>query len=101
MNRLASRTDPLAKAEFFYDVDGNPSHRIDRKGQITTRTYDALNRLHQITSPRPVDDHDTYNSGNRLTLIDDSLNGQISREYRCARSADEGTYRARNHRLHV
>ena len=36
-NRLASRTNPLGPAEtFLYDVNGNPSHRADRKGQVTT-----------------------------------------------------------------
>ncbi|MGE0471767.1 MAG: RHS repeat domain-containing protein [Nitrospira sp.] len=46
MNRLSGRTDPLGRSESYaYDLVGNLKQFTDRKGQTTTFTYDALNRL--------------------------------------------------------
>ena len=50
MDRLASRTDPLLRAESYaYDLGGNLTTFTDRKSQATSRTYDALDRLGQVT----------------------------------------------------
>jgi YD repeat-containing protein len=40
-----TRTDPLTRDESFaYDLLGNVTSWTDRKGQVTTYEYDALNR---------------------------------------------------------
>ena len=44
MDQLDTRTDPLGRAErSTYDAGGNLATFTDRKGQVTTLTYDALN----------------------------------------------------------
>lgn len=44
--RLLTRVDGLNRTERFeYDKNGNVTKQTDRKGQVTTLQYDALNRL--------------------------------------------------------
>jgi len=43
---VASRTDPCGRSESStYDLRGNPASATDRKGQVTSRSYEALDRL--------------------------------------------------------
>ena len=65
---------PHQRRHYEYDDAGNPIAVTDRKGQVTTFTYDALNRRTQVigmTTPRPP--VSTYDAGNRLIQIVDSL----------------------------
>lgn len=62
-------------------MNGNPARRTDRKGQLTTRTYDPLNRLQQITYADSSAITYGYDSGNRLRTITDSGTGTITCEY--------------------
>jgi YD repeat-containing protein len=89
MDRVATRTDPLTRAESFaYDLNGNLTAWTDRKGQVTTYTYDALNRLtfvgYDTTGAPPTYASSvttTYDAGDRTTELVDSVAGTISRTY--------------------
>jgi RHS repeat-associated protein len=48
---------------------------------VTTRSYDALNRLHRITYADNSTITYTYDAGNRVTTIADSVSGTITRNY--------------------
>ncbi|MFI5460682.1 MAG: RHS repeat-associated core domain-containing protein [Isosphaerales bacterium] len=77
--------------QFFYDVFGNLTGTIDGRGLVTNYTYDALNRL--ATSAYNFDDASgvglqypstvayTWDKGNRLTKVVDSVAGTITRGY--------------------
>ena len=46
MDRVATRIDSLQRPESYgYDLEGNLVTTTDRKGQVTSLTYDPLNRL--------------------------------------------------------
>jgi RHS repeat-associated protein len=88
MDRQITRKDPLLNQESKqYDLSGNLSQTTDRKGQVTTYSYDGLNRktfagygtlagpTYQSTTAY------TYDAGNRLTGITDSVTGAITRGY--------------------
>jgi YD repeat-containing protein len=47
MDRVKTRIDPLLRPpeSFSYDPNGNLVSSTDRKGQVTSLTYDPLNRL--------------------------------------------------------
>ncbi|HEU4890872.1 MAG TPA: RHS repeat-associated core domain-containing protein [Vicinamibacterales bacterium] len=83
MGRMASRTDPLLRAETFsYDLRGNPHVWIDRKGQITTRSYDHLDRLEQIEYGDASTITYTYDDRGRIRQLDDSAsNASIVRTF--------------------
>jgi RHS repeat-associated protein len=82
MDRLTTRRDPLLKTEsYVYDNSGNLTQFTDRKGQITTNDYDALNRRTQVTYNDGSTTTYTYDKGNRLTQIADSIAGTITRTY--------------------
>ena len=51
----------------------------DRKSQVTTFTYDALQRRTQTTFQGGSTITYTYDGGNRLTQLVDSQNGTITR----------------------
>jgi RHS repeat-associated protein len=53
----------------------------DRKGQATTSTYDALNRLSTAAYADGSTLSYTYDLGNRITQLQDSLGGTITRVY--------------------
>ncbi|MFO1387701.1 RHS repeat-associated core domain-containing protein [Cellvibrio sp.] len=81
-NRPKTYTDPLGKIETYnYDLGGNLTSVIDRKGQTTSYTYDSLNRLSQITYHDGSTIKITWDSGNRATQFVDSVNGTITRTY--------------------
>jgi RHS repeat-associated protein len=89
MDRIATRTDPLSRQESFtYDVNGNLVTWTDRKGQITSYTYDALDRPSVVgfgttgTPPTYASTiTTTYDGGDRLTQVVDSMAGTITRAY--------------------
>jgi RHS repeat-associated protein len=75
MGRLASRTDPLLQTESFtYDLDGSLIEQVDRKGQITSRSYDQLRRLSEVQYADGSTVTYTYDNGNRVTTVADSVN---------------------------
>src|SRR5579872_4467701 len=83
--------DPLLRQESYgYDLSGNLVSATDRKGQVTTFTYDALNRLKFVGFNAVVSGGSTtyestisytYDAGNRMTQGVDSAGGTITRTY--------------------
>ena len=51
----------------------------DRKSQDTSYSYDALDRLSQVTFGDASTITYTYDAGDRMTQIADSANGTITR----------------------
>ena len=88
-DRMSSMTDALAhKATASYEAGGKVRQSIDNKGQITNRTYDALGRLTSISyganaggTTSASNTAFTWDSGNRLTKVVDSVSGTITRNY--------------------
>jgi len=91
MDRVQTRTDPLLRGESFdYDPNGNLVSATDRKGQVTSFTYDPLNRLTLVgyntvvnggvTSYESTTGY-TYDAGNRMTQAVDSAGGTITEAY--------------------
>jgi len=85
MDRLQTTTDPLLRQESFtYDLNGNPQSVTDRRNKVTTFQYDGLNRLNFVgygTTPGPTYEStttDTYDGGNRLSSVLDSVSGSIT-----------------------
>jgi RHS repeat-associated protein len=91
MDRVATYTDPLLRqAAFAYDPNGNLISATDRNGQVTTFGYDGLNRRTFVGFGTQVSGGNatyqstityTYDAGNRLTQIVDSVAGTITRTY--------------------
>jgi YD repeat-containing protein len=82
MDRLATRRDPLLRTESYqYDLAGNMSQFTDRKSQVTTYTYDGLNRRTGVSYADQSTTAYTYDKGNRLTQVVDSIAGTITRTY--------------------
>src|SRR5205809_5912665 len=82
MDRKTSRTDPLLRPEsYVYDNNGNLTTFTDRKSQITTTTYDALDRRALVTYNDNSTTSYTYDAGNRITQIVDSIGGTITFTY--------------------
>jgi len=84
-NRLTSRTDALAHGESWtYDEMSNLLTHTDRKGQLTQFNvvpYDALNRLKQVNYADGSTTALTWDAGDRVSPIIDSLSGTITRSY--------------------
>lgn len=82
-NRPTSRKDALLNTETAtYDGLSNLATVTDRKGQITTYQYDVLDRpsvttYHGGTTSTTY----TFDAGDRLTQVDDTVSGQITRGY--------------------
>jgi len=90
LNRVSSRTDSLSAAETYaYEPGGLISAFTDRKGQLTGWSYDGLGRPTQIgfgaTASQPTSYTatvgETWDAGDRLTQIVDSVSGTIARTY--------------------
>jgi RHS repeat-associated protein len=91
MDRVATRKDQLNRqASYAYDLTGNLASRTDRKGLVTSFTYDALNRAKLVgyntlvngsTTTYESTTAFTYDSGNRLTQAVDSAGGTITEAY--------------------
>jgi RHS repeat-associated protein len=90
MDRITSRQDPLLNTEAFaYDGNSNLVTFTDRKGQMTSYQYDGLNRrtfagfgttVSGATSYSSSITY-TYDAGNRITKIEDTRGGTITRTY--------------------
>jgi RHS repeat-associated protein len=91
MDRVLTRTDPLLRQEHYsYDFEGNLVSSTDRKNQVTSLTYDPLNRLKLVgyntvvnagvTSYESTVGY-TYDAGNRMTQAVDSAGGIITEAY--------------------
>lgn len=87
-DRILTSTDSSEHVERYeYDKAGNVVKLTDRRGVVTTSSYDVLNRLtfsgfgqisegvYQSTVTY------TYDSLDRITLLSDSLAGNITRSY--------------------
>jgi len=99
MDRLWTRTDALGNQECYgtlsggvcqttgYDGFGNLLQFTDRRGKLTTFSYDTLNRLAFAgygTQAGPSYESTvsyTYDAGDRLTNAADSLTGTITRGF--------------------
>ena len=83
MDRLATRRDPLLRTEsYLYDGNNNLTRFTDRRAQVTNYDpYDALNRRRTVTYQDSSTTNNTYDGGNRLTQINDSVAGLITRGY--------------------
>ncbi len=86
-DRLATRTDPLLNAEGYeYDELGNVTKFTDRRGKVAQFTYDALNRrtfagFGWNGSSYESTITNTYDAGDRLTQVVDSISGTTTRTY--------------------
>lgn len=85
-NRKTSRTDALTHPESWaWDGMGNLLTHTDRKGQLTQYAqvvpYDALDRLQRVDYADGSNVTLTWDAGNRLTVIADTVSGTITRVY--------------------
>jgi RHS repeat-associated protein len=83
-NRLSVREDPLDRDDTINSYDGfdNPLTTTDRKGQNATYTYDPLGRIATATL---ADGHVlayTWDGGNRLTQVNDTVSGTVNQVIR-------------------
>jgi RHS repeat-associated protein len=91
MDRITSRQDALLNTETFaYDANSNLVKTTDRKGLVTTYQYDGLNRRtfagFGTTGSGGTPSYSssityTFDAGNRITKIEDSRGGTITRTY--------------------
>ncbi|MGZ4828196.1 MAG: RHS repeat-associated core domain-containing protein, partial [Candidatus Angelobacter sp.] len=91
MDRVLTRTNPLLRQESYsYDLEGNLVSSTDRKNQVTSLTYDPLNRLKLVGYNTVVNGGNTtyestvgytYDAGNRMTQAVDSAGGTITETY--------------------
>ena len=81
--RQTARIDPLGNIEQVtaYDSADNVLTTIDRRGQSATFTYDPLNRISTATYVNGETVSYTWDEGDRLTQIQDSASGTITRSY--------------------
>jgi RHS repeat-associated protein len=89
-NRVMSRNDQLLAMEsYIYDSNGNLASFTDRKGQVSSFSYDGLNRRISAgfgaTPSAPTNFSNTitytFDGGDRLTQLVDSVAGTITRGY--------------------
>ena len=83
MNRLSTYTDALGKLATIDNRDGLGEilKATDRKGQVATYTFDALNRPSTASYADGSSVSYTFDLGGRLTQVQDSLGGTITRAY--------------------
>src|SRR3989442_5212948 len=88
MDRLATRKDALLNIESSqYDGVGNLLQFTDRRNKVTTMSYDAVDRLSFVgygTQSGPTYEStvsNTYDAGNRITQVVDSITGTITPGY--------------------
>lgn len=91
-DRLASKTDPLNHTvSYGYDGANNMTQVTDRNGKIATFSYDGLSRRTSAaygqtliggtpSSPDATVNY-TFDAGNRITQVADSVGGSVSRSY--------------------
>ena len=81
--RLTSVTDGTTVTSYTYDVNGNCLTRTDANGEVTTSTFDALNRLLTTATAKAgvTASSSTFTFdlvGNRRTVVE-ALSGQATR----------------------
>jgi RHS repeat-associated protein len=88
MDRPYVRKDALGNsATAQYDLNGNMTQATDRNGNVTTINYDGIDRptfFGYGTQAGPTYQStvsNTFDAGNRLTGVSDSITGAISRTY--------------------
>lgn len=90
MNRAATRKDALLRTETYaYETGGKLNKVTDRKSQVSGMTFDSLGRVTQRGFGATIALPTTYTStigytwdkGNRLTQLVDSVGGTITRTY--------------------
>ena len=90
LNLVSTKTDALTNAEtYLYGTNGKLSRITDRKSQVRGFTYDNRNRVSQVgfgaTVANPTSYTSTisytYDGGDRVTQITDSVGGTITRTY--------------------
>ena len=83
MDRALSRADALlhTASVLLYDENGNPRQVRDRKGQVTQTTFDPLDRPRVITWADASTTSLTWDAGNRLTQLTDSISGTVTRSW--------------------
>ena len=81
-NRLINRTDAMNQSESWaYDGMGHVITHIDRKGQASDISYDALNRRSLVSFADGSGIQASYDAGNRLTGLTDSVSGTLGWSY--------------------
>jgi YD repeat-containing protein len=81
MDRLATRKDALNRTENYqYDLAGNLTQFTDRKNQVATFQYDALNRRIQSTYADATTTF-TYDTVGRRIKASDSATGAGTIEF--------------------
>jgi RHS repeat-associated protein len=87
MNRRNSRTDARGKTETWnYDLNESITQHTDRRGIVTIYQYDGLDRMtfagfgYNGTSYASTINY-TWDGGNRLTQVVDTVAGTIARTY--------------------
>jgi RHS repeat-associated protein len=87
MDRLLTRTDALqgvsSVEQFEYDKTGNITKITDRRGKVTVYNYDSLGRrtfagFGNVGGSYESTVNFTYDNGNRLRQVTDSLSGTIT-----------------------
>ncbi|HKV94282.1 MAG TPA: RHS repeat-associated core domain-containing protein [Candidatus Angelobacter sp.] len=91
MDRVQTRTDPLLRQESYsYDLNGNLVSSSDRKSQVTSLTYDPLDRAtlvgYNTVANGGVTSYEStisysYDGGSRMTQAEDSAGGTITEAY--------------------
>ncbi|GAB3248526.1 hypothetical protein GCM10027456_20790 [Kineosporia babensis] len=91
LNRPLSWTDALGNTEnYTYNSGGDLAATVDRKGQTTTQTYDVLGRSlmtgYKATTSGGTTTYEstsskTWDAGDRLTKLVDSVGGTIDYTY--------------------
>lgn len=80
----------LRQESYSYDLIGNPASSTDRRGQVTSITYDPLNRAKFVGYNTVVNQGVTsyestvsyaYDGGNRMTQVVDTAGGTITEAY--------------------
>ena len=89
MDRVETRRDPVDHLESFaYDAEGHLIRHTDRRGKVTTYTYDPVGRQtfvgYGTTFPGGTPTYESttsfsYDDGNRLLTTVDSVSGTITR----------------------
>jgi len=82
MDQVITRTDPVQRQESYqYDLAGNVTQYTDRRGRVTTYTYDGLDRTTLVgfgTQPGPTYESTiryAYDGYDRLLAVADSVAG--------------------------
>ena len=82
MDRLVARQDALNRTENYqYDLAGNLTQLTDRKNQVTTFPYDALDRRTLTSYQDSTSVALTYDAVGNATKVTDSTTGAIEWTY--------------------